>query len=253
LATVGVTPSAAATGLTPLYVVPTEDRLQVAMPDDRPLLVEFDAVNRERLLAALGSTAVPSGRTSVRLALEGLPATARKDVEDPSGRWLAASFIVDHDQPTVDGLRAEFLAAAASSATVRSAELVAFVDRKVDAVPGQGWEPASQTARTLRGDCTEHAVLTVALARSLGIPARVVVGMVIVRPGTQYVAMGHAWAELRDDDRWTVADAALGPMAAQARYVPLGLLEDEGPGFLLQLLDTLNAWVSRVVVLGPND
>jgi transglutaminase-like putative cysteine protease len=249
----GVTSSAAATGLTPLYVVPTEDRLQVAVPDDRPLLVEFDAVNRERLLEALGSSAVPSGRTSVRLGLEGPPATARTDVDDPSGRWLAASFIVDHDQPTIDALRTEFLASAASPATVRPSDLVAFVDRKVDAVQGQGWEPASQTARTLRGDCTEHAVLTAALARSLGVPARVVVGMVIVRPGTEYVTVGHAWAELRDQDRWTIADAALGPAAEHARYVPLGLLEDESPGFLLQLLDTLNAWVSRVVVLGPDD
>jgi hypothetical protein len=68
-----------------------------------------------------------------------------------------------------------------------------------------------------------------------------VVGMVIVRPADRYATYGHAWAELREGDRWVVADAALGSAAAQARYVPLGLLEDEGPGFLLQVLDTLTA------------
>jgi transglutaminase-like putative cysteine protease len=234
---------------TPLYVVPTEDRLQVAVPIEQALRVEFEAVDRERLLRVLGPGAVAAGASSVRFVVEEAPGRSYA----PDDRWLAASFIVDHDQPTIDALRTEFLASAASPATVRPSDLVAFVDRKVDAVQGQGWEPASQTARTLRGDCTEHAVLTAALARSLGVPARVVVGMVIVRPGTEYVTVGHAWAELRDQDRWTIADAALGPAAGHARYVPLGLLEDEGPGFLLQLLDTLNAWVSRVVVLGPDD
>jgi transglutaminase-like putative cysteine protease len=148
-------------------------------------------------------------------------------------------------------LRDELLAAATPGAEVRPSELLAFVERKLDTEHGHGWEPASKTARTLRGDCTEHAVLTAALARSLGVPARVVIGMVVLRPAERYATFGHAWAELREGERWVVADAALGEAAAHARYVPLGLLEDEGTGFLLQMIDTLTAWVTRVVVPGP--
>ncbi|HET9692994.1 MAG TPA: transglutaminase-like domain-containing protein [Steroidobacteraceae bacterium] len=234
---------------TPLYVVPTEDRLQLAVPIEQGLRVEFEAVDRERLLRVLGPGAIAAGASSVRFVVEEAPGRSYA----PDDRWLAASFIVDHDQPAIVALREEFLREAGGDAAERRRDLVAFVEHKVDATHGQGWEPASLTARALRGDCTEHAVLTAAMARSLGIPARVVVGMVIVRPADRYATVGHAWAELRVGDRWAIADAALGAAGADARYVPLGLLEDEGPGFLVQMVDTLGAWVTRVVVLGPAD
>jgi transglutaminase-like putative cysteine protease len=231
----------------PLYVVPTEDRVQAVVPLEQALHVEFAAVDRERLLAVLGPAAAAVGDASVRVAVE----RAAVRGYEADARWLAASFIVDHDQPTVVALRDEFLRQSSAESAERRRALVAFVEHEVEATHGQGWEPASITARELRGDCTEHAVLTAALARSLGIPARVVVGMVIVRPADRYVTLGHAWAELRDGDRWVIADAALGAAGADARYVPLGLLENEGPGFLVQMVDTMAAWVTRVVVLGP--
>jgi hypothetical protein len=233
--------------LTPLYVVPTDDRLQHAVAANHSLHLEFEAVDRERLLAVLGTAAVASSPTTVRLRL---PYRAERPyAEDRPGRWLEPTFLVDHDQPVLISLRDDFRAARPIGREISVPELAAFVDARVEPVPGHGWEPASLTARSLRGDCTEHAVLTAALARSLGIPARVVVGMVIVRPGERYAAVGHAWAELREGDHWKIADAALGPLADSARYVALGLLEDEGPGFLLPLVGTLSAWVSRVVVL----
>lgn len=233
----------------PLYVVPTEDRLHLVVPDDQPLRVEFVAVDQERLLARLGPGALAVGDSTVRVAVE--PSSVRAYEADD--RWLAASFIVDHDQPEILALRDAFLRQAGDEDAGSARDVVAFVEQAVDATHGQGWEPASLTARSLRGDCTEHAVLTAALARSLGTPARVVVGMVIVRPTDRYATVGHAWAELRDGDRWVIADAALGAAGAEARYVPLGLLEDEGPGFLVQMVDTLSAWATRVVVLGPAD
>ena len=233
--------------LAPLYVVPTESRRQHALAREQSLRLEFEAVDRERLLAALGPAAIPSGPTTVRLDLPHRP--ERPYSEDRPGRWLEATFLVDHDQPEVVALRDALRASRSTGRDIGVAALVDYVGARVEAVHGQGWEPASLTARSLRGDCTEHAVLTAALSRSVGVPARVVVGMVIVPTGTQYAALGHAWAELRDGDRWTIADAALGPLSARARYVTLGLLEDESTGFLLPLVGTLTAWVSRVVVL----
>src|SRR5262249_35781074 len=40
--------------------------------------------------------------------------------------------------------------------------------------------PADEVARTLSGDCTEHGVLTAAMCRAVGVPARVVTGLVYV-------------------------------------------------------------------------
>ncbi len=39
---------------------------------------------------------------------------------------------------------------------------------------------AGEVARNLTGDCTEHAVLTAAMCRAVGVPSRVVIGLVYV-------------------------------------------------------------------------
>lgn len=84
-----------------------------------------------------------------------------------------------------------------------------------------------------RGDCTEHSVLFVALARAVGIPARVAVGVAYWPPGDGFG--WHAWAEVWLGDRWlsvdptwgqSIADVthlkiAGGDVAAQARVVML--------------------------------
>ena len=48
---------------------------------------------------------------------------------------------------------------------------------------------AVQVLESLAGDCNEHTVLYVALARALGLPARTAVGLVYVRGSFFY----HAW------------------------------------------------------------
>jgi hypothetical protein len=54
-----------------------------------------------------------------------------------------------------------------------------------------------------------------------------------------------------EDGKWTVADAALLELQADVRYLPLGLLEDEGMGYGMDLMRALHSWVERVEVLGP--
>jgi len=105
-------------------------------------------------------------------------------------------------------------------------------------------------ARHRSGDCTEHAVLLTALARSVGFPAKVVFGSVIARNGEQVGAYGHAWAELHRDGRWSIVDATPLGEAMPLSYVPEGLLEDEGPGFMFGFLSSLASGILRIEVLG---
>lgn len=247
VAAVAAAPTHAAE-LTPLYVIPVEDRSAATSAPttdrDAVLLLDLTTTRPANLVASLGAAAIEADATTVRYTASRQPPRPYDANETP--RWLAATFIIDHDEPDVVALRSELNRA---GSTARASDLVDFVARKLRKVAGEPWEPASVTARKLRGDCTEHAVLTTALARSLGIPARVVTGIVVVRPpGEPLGAYGHAWAELREGDRWIIADAALGVVARQAHYLPLGLLEDEGTGFMLQLLQSQEGWVSRIVV-----
>jgi hypothetical protein len=59
-----------------------------------------------------------------------------------------------------------------------------------------GYASAAEVAESRQGDCSEFAVLTVALCRAVGIPARVVVGVAYVSDFMGIEGFGgHAWAE----------------------------------------------------------
>jgi hypothetical protein len=73
---------------------------------------------------------------------------------------------------------------------------------------------AAETARTLEGDCTEHAMLAAALARAMGLPSRVVCGVAYLPPAEAGDAKGvfgfHMWAEVMiAPDVWWPVDGAL--------------------------------------------
>lgn len=71
---------------------------------------------------------------------------------------------------------------------------------------------ATETLRSRRGDCTEHAVLLAALARSLGIPTRIVSGLVYNDRfgGADHVFVPHAWVQAWLDGFWVSFDSAQG-------------------------------------------
>lgn len=73
-----------------------------------------------------------------------------------------------------------------------------------------GYASALETLQTRRGDCTEHAVLLTALARAVGIPARVVTGIVYAERmgGASRVFVPHAWTQAWIDHRWISFDSA---------------------------------------------
>jgi transglutaminase-like putative cysteine protease len=69
--------------------------------------------------------------------------------------------------------------------------------------------PAENIIRSRMGDCTEHTILTISLLRSKGIPARAVVGMLLVPffNGKKNVFAYHMWAEAFHNGRWNLVDA----------------------------------------------
>ena len=66
---------------------------------------------------------------------------------------------------------------------------------------------AAYAIRELRGDCTEYAYLTAALARANGIPARVMGGFVSNVDFAPRAADFHNWTELYFSGAWRVVDA----------------------------------------------
>jgi transglutaminase-like putative cysteine protease len=75
----------------------------------------------------------------------------------------------------------------------------------------EAFATSDHVAKTLEGDCTEHAVLAAAMCRVVGIPSRAAVGLIYVNDRRRGPVMGfHMWAEAWVDGRWYPIDATLG-------------------------------------------
>jgi hypothetical protein len=73
---------------------------------------------------------------------------------------------------------------------------------------------ALQVLDARSGDCNEHTVLYVALARALGLPTRTAVGLVHIRDSFYY----HAWPEVWLGE-WVAVDPTLGQYPADASHL----------------------------------
>lgn len=95
-----------------------------------------------------------------------------------------------------------------------------------------GYASAVEVAASKQGDCSEHAVLTAALCRAVGIPAEVVMGLVYVDEflGRKDLFAGHAWVQAYIGDKWIGLDATRTARGYDARHIALaagnGNLED---------------------------
>jgi transglutaminase-like putative cysteine protease len=90
-------------------------------------------------------------------------------------------------------------------------------------VYGESSDQASEVLRAGKGDCTEHSLLFVAMARAAGIPARGVHGMVYAAYGDGVPALyWHAWAEVRSGDEWIAVDPTFDQPVADATHIALG-------------------------------
>ncbi|HKB42344.1 MAG TPA: transglutaminase-like domain-containing protein [Gemmataceae bacterium] len=70
----------------------------------------------------------------------------------------------------------------------------------------------------MAGDCTEHTLLFVSLARAAGVPAREVGGVAFVNVGRPIFGW-HAWAEFHDGEQWVTADPTWDELYVDATHI----------------------------------
>lgn len=215
------------------------------LADTSSVRVRVQATDAAALARFLGRA---EGEDTRRGQLELTLAPGRQAELDVAFDATAASFIIDHADPAVQRLKAQMLQQRAGQALDGPA-VVAFVAGVMQSEPAQV-SFASEVARQLRGDCTEHALLSAALARSVGIPARVVHGAALLAVDGQWQAYGHAWIQTHESGRWVVRDSALFDVKGPVYYLPAYVLSNEGPGYRMAMLQGLSRLVRRIEVLG---
>ena len=109
-----------------------------------------------------------------------------------------------------------------SGARAQAERLTRHVNAILEKKPTVSLPSAREVLRTRVGDCNEHTVLYVAMARALGIPARIAVGLVSVRGAFYY----HAWPEVylaegRGRGLWLPVDPTLNQFPADATHLRL--------------------------------
>jgi len=243
LLALGLTALAQAQTAPPLFIIPTEAPKGLTLPTQAPARVRLTTTDAPSLGALLG-VKVPSGTTQFEYVVDRYPQIAAKVTRT----WLEPTFLIDFNEPPFEALKTEMKEL--GDPPGRTA-LIEFVARVINENFERGWDLASTVAKRREGDCTEHAVFTTALARMSGIPARVIIGVALISDGEQHNAFGHAWAEIREGDRWVVADAALLHEKADVRYLPMGVLEEEGMGYAMAIAAISRTWIQRVEVLAP--
>ena len=125
----------------------------------------------------------------------------------------------------------------------------------LDKKPTVSLPSAREVLRTKVGDCNEHTALYVAMARSLGIPARVAVGLVYVR-GITGAFYYHAWPEVyvREGNGrglWLPVDPTLNQFPADATHIRLARGGLDKQAAILPMLGQLKMRV-QAIELAPN-
>lgn len=140
-----------------------------------------------------------------------------------TSKYMEATPFIQSEDPAIKqaARRAVGDAKDVFSATSR---LSSYVFRHIRDEYVPSYSNALEALKSGRGDCTEHSILFVALARSLGIPSRVAVGIAYWPPGDGFG--WHAWAEVYAGGAWYSVDPTWNQPIADATHVKLA---DGGP------------------------
>ncbi len=156
--------------------------------------------------------------------------------------------MIESDDPDIVA-EARRAVGGAADRRAQAERLTRFVNGLLEKKPTVSIPSAREVLRTRVGDCNEHTALFVAMARAVGIPARVAVGLVFVRGAFYY----HAWPEVYLDagarrGLWLPVDPTLNEFPADATHIRLARGGLDKQTVILPLIGRLKMTVLDVEV-----
>ena len=169
------------------------------------------------------------------IRLEHLPQATHKlpIVDQRFSSYLQPTPFLQSDHPKLRGLAKEILAGESDAARA-AVKIKDWVYREIKKEPTVSIPNALQVLATKKGDCNEHTVLFNALARTAGIPAKTVVGVVYLRGAFYY----HAWSEVWLGE-WISLDSVFNQFPADVTHVKFLEGEIDRQIDILQLIGNL--------------
>jgi transglutaminase-like putative cysteine protease len=236
-----------------------EDLLEASavVPDSRERILEPRDVRRLRL-RMIGADLSGADVSGVGQTVDGDileiadPQGYRSGPADPDiARYLKPEPFLESDAPEIIA-EAAVAVKGVTGARARAERLTRHVNAILDKKPTVSLPSAREVLRTRVGDCNEHTALYVAMARALGIPSRIAVGLVSVRGAFYY----HAWPEVYLDEGngrglWLPVDPTLNEFPADATHVRLARGGLEKQAVILPLIGRLKITILDLEV-APN-
>ncbi len=131
-------------------------------------------------------------------------------------QYLKSSRFIRSDHPDIIKKAREIVGSEKNP--VKAAKLInQWVSDHLKKVPTPSVPDAYTVLMTKQGDCNEHAILAVALARAIGIPAQVAVGLIYTDEGFFY----HAWVVYWAGKTWFTGDPLINRIPVPLGYVTL--------------------------------
>jgi transglutaminase-like putative cysteine protease len=179
------------------------------------------------------------------------PGPVDRDLE----RFLRPEPLIESDAPEIRAEADKAIAlpagaadtALSGGASAKAERLTRYVNALLEKKPTVSLPSALDVLRTKVGDCNEHTALYVAMARSIGIPARIAVGLVYVHGAFYY----HAWPEVylregADAGLWLPVDPTFNQFPADATHLRLARGGLDKQAAILPLLGRLKMTVLDV-------
>ena len=124
---------------------------------------------------------------------------------DERKRSLASSISIPSDNPKIIALATKIVGDAPTDFE-KVSRIVKWIFTNLEKTMAKNSDNALDILDKKAGDCTEHTLLFVTLARALNIPSREVGGIAYMA-GEKIPKMAwHAWAEFHDGKQWLTAD-----------------------------------------------
>ena len=197
-----------------VYRVRTPDAATFAVPED----------NRQRVVARTA--------THVDIEVTSAPSTTKPLAGEARARALMSTPYEAVSDPRIQRA-AKDATKGATSDDDKVRKLSAFVYEHVQKKGlDRGYAPAIATLESRAGDCTEHSVLLSALLRAVGLPTRIVDGVVVDNTSAGY----HEWVEVDLGKGFVAVDPTFNAWPAGPQRVKLAegsTLPDEHLGLSL--------------------
>ncbi len=185
------------------------------------------------LPSAGAQTAVRNPDGSVELTIDirhPLPAT---ESEQADAAFLLPSGMVDFNNEFIQTIAPRAIREVADGTALQKVDAIRQYTYRHITKKGleQAFAPASETAQSQEGDCSEHAVLACALLRANKIPARVACGLVFADEfaGKAGIFGWHMWTQALVDGKWIDLDATLDRRYSAAHILTGTAALTEGP------------------------